>query len=452
MSETIENANTPRVFVATWGCQMNEYDSAKMVDVLAKNRGATRVATPEEADIILLNTCSIREKAQEKVFSQLGRWKPLKDANPNLVIGVGGCVASQEGHVIRERAPFVDMVFGPQTLHRLPQMLDDVADNGAGIVDIAFPEIDKFDAMSAPRAEGATAFVSIMEGCSKYCSFCVVPYTRGEEISRPFDDVILEVAELAEQGVKEITLLGQNVNAWTGEDDKGRAQGMDGLVRELAKIDALKRIRYTTSHPNDMSDGLIAAHGDVDKLMPFLHLPVQSGNDRILKAMNRSHSVEGYLRLIDRVRAARPDIALSGDFIVGFPGETEEEFADTLRIVDAVGYAQCYSFKYSPRPGTPAADMDGQIPADVMDDRLVRLQAAINRHQVGFNAATVGRRTTILLERAGRYPGQLIGKTPWLQSVHVTAPDQAIGDMIEVDIISAGPNSLAGEIGRRKAA
>ena len=280
----------------------------------------------------------------------------------------------------------------------------------------------------------------------------MVPYTRGAEISRSWSAILDEAKALVDGGVREITLLGQNVNAWTGEDDKGRAQGMDGLVRELARIDALKRIRYTTSHPNDMSDGLIAAHGDEPKLMPFLHLPVQSGNDRVLKAMNRSHSADSYLRIIDRVRAARPDIALSGDFIVGFPGETEAEFEDTLRIVEQVRYAQCYSFKYSSRPGTPAADMDGQIPAEVMDERLARLQALINRHQVEFNAATVGRRTDILLERKGRHPGQLIGKTPWLQSVHVTAPELSIGDMAEVDIISAGPNSLAGQPSRRKAA
>ena len=446
MSETLETVTAaPRVFVATWGCQMNEYDSAKMVDVLAKNRGATRVDSPEEADIILLNTCSIREKAQEKVFSQLGRWKPLKDANPDLVIGVGGCVASQEGHVIRERAPFVDMVFGPQTLHRLPQMLDDVADNGAGIVDIAFPEIDKFDAMPAPRAEGATAFVSIMEGCSKYCSFCVVPYTRGEEISRPFDDVILEVAELAEQGVKEITLLGQNVSAWSGENDEGHPVGLAGLIRDLAEVDGLARIRYTTSHPADMDDELIAAHGDTPKLMPFLHLPVQAGSDRVLKAMNRSHTAESYLKLLERFRAARPDLALSGDFIVGFPGETDAEFEETLALVDAVKYAQAFSFKYSPRPGTPAATMDGQVAREVMDERLQRLQAALNRDQMAFNEASVGKACEVLVERKGKHPGQWLGKSPWLQSVWFEGEAQ-IGDLVQVELVEAGPNSLAGQL------
>ncbi len=297
MSATVkDNVNAPKVFVATWGCQMNEYDSAKMVDVLAKDRGATRVGTPEEADIILLNTCSIREKAQEKVFSQLGRWKPLKDANPNLVIGVGGCVASQEGHAIRERAPFVDMVFGPQTLHRLPQLLDDIHDNGAGIVDIAFPEIDKFDHMPPARAEGATAFVSIMEGCSKYCSFCVVPYTRGEEISRPFDDVILEVAELAEQGVKEITLLGQNVNGYRGPMEDGSICDLAMLVEFVAEIEGIERIRYTTSHPLEFSDALIEAYARVPKLANYLHLPVQSGSNAVLEAMNRGYTVEHFKR------------------------------------------------------------------------------------------------------------------------------------------------------------
>ena len=441
---------TPATFhVKSFGCQMNVYDGERMAEMLGE-RGMTAAADGNDADLVILNTCHIREKAVDKVYSDSGRMTREDGSRP--MIAVAGCVAQAEGSEISRRARTVDIVVGPQAYHRLPDLIAK-AGRGEAAVDTDMPAESKFGALPARTKQARpTAFLTIMEGCDKFCTYCVVPYTRGAEISRSWGTILDEAKALVDGGVKEITLLGQNVNAWTGEDDKGRAQGMDGLVRELAKIDALKRIRYTTSHPNDMSDGLIAAHGDVDKLMPFLHLPVQSGNDRILKAMNRSHSVEGYLRLIDRVRAARPDIALSGDFIVGFPGETEEEFADTLRIVDAVGYAQCYSFKYSPRPGTPAADMDGQIPADVMDDRLVRLQAAINRHQVGFNAATVGRRTTILLERAGRYPGQLIGKTPWLQSVHVTAPDQAIGDMIEVDIISAGPNSLAGEIGRRKAA
>ncbi|MEW6626795.1 MAG: tRNA (N6-isopentenyl adenosine(37)-C2)-methylthiotransferase MiaB, partial [Pseudomonadota bacterium] len=343
-------------------------------------------------------------------------------------------------------------VVGPQAYHRLPDLIGKVG-RGEAAVDTDMPLASKFGALPARTKQARpTAFLTIMEGCDKFCTYCVVPYTRGAEISRSWSAIVNEAKALVVGGAREITLLGQNVNAWTGEDDKGRMQGMDGLVRELAKITDLRRIRYTTSHPNDMSDGLIAAHGDVDKLMPFLHLPVQAGNDRILKAMNRSHSAESYLRIIERVRQARPDIALSGDFIVGFPGETDAEFEDTLRIVEQVRYAQCYSFKYSPRPGTPAADMDHQIPAAVMDERLARLQALLNRQQADFNAATVGRTTDILLERKGRHPGQLIGKSPWLQSVVVTAPDLGIGDMIDVDIISAGPNSLAGDLVRRKAA
>ncbi|OHC91688.1 MAG: tRNA (N6-isopentenyl adenosine(37)-C2)-methylthiotransferase MiaB, partial [Sphingomonadales bacterium GWF1_63_6] len=392
----------------------------------------------------------IREKAVDKVYSDIGRMTREDGTRP--MIAVAGCVAQAEGSEISRRAKTVDIVVGPQAYHRLPALIEK-AGRGEEAVDTDMPAASKFGALPARGKQARpTAFLTIMEGCDKFCTYCVVPYTRGAEISRSWTAILDEARALVDGGVKEITLLGQNVNAWSGEDDKGVMQGMDGLVRALAAIPELQRIRYTTSHPNDMSDGLIAAHGDCAKLMPFLHLPVQSGNDRILKAMNRSHDVGSYLRLIDRVRAVRPDIALSGDFIVGFPGETDAEFEDTLRIVDAVGYAQCYSFKYSPRPGTPAADMDGQVPAAVMDERLARLQAAINRHQVAFNSTTVGRRTDILLERKGRYPGQLIGKTPWLQSVHVTAPDHAIGDLIEVDIISAGPNSLAGEYSRRKAA
>ncbi|RJG55202.1 tRNA (N6-isopentenyl adenosine(37)-C2)-methylthiotransferase MiaB [Sphingobium terrigena] len=441
---------TPATFhVKSFGCQMNVYDGERMAEMLGE-RGMTAATDGNDADLVILNTCHIREKAVDKVYSDIGRMTREDGSRP--MIAVAGCVAQAEGSEISRRAKTVDIVVGPQAYHRLPDLIAK-AGRGEAAVDTDMPAESKFDALPVRTKQARpTAFLTIMEGCDKFCTYCVVPYTRGAEISRSWDAIIDEAKALVDGGVKEITLLGQNVNAWTGEDDKGRAQGMDGLVRELAKIDALQRIRYTTSHPNDMSDGLIAAHGEIDKLMPFLHLPVQSGNDRILKAMNRSHSVDSYLRLIERVRAARPDIAVSGDFIVGFPGETQEEFADTLRIVDAVGYAQCYSFKYSPRPGTPAADMDGQVAADVMDDRLARLQAAINRRQVEFNAATVGRRTTILLERTGRFPGQLIGKTPWLQSVHVTAPDHVIGDMIDVDIISAGPNSLAGECSRRKAA
>jgi tRNA-2-methylthio-N6-dimethylallyladenosine synthase len=435
--------------VKSFGCQMNVYDGERMAEMLG-TRGMTAAAEGTDADLVILNTCHIREKAVDRVYSDIGRM--VRDDGSRPMIAVAGCVAQAEGSEIQRRARTVDIVVGPQAYHRLPDLIEKVG-RGESAVDTDMPLASKFGALPARTKQARpTAFLTIMEGCDKFCTYCVVPYTRGAEISRSWSAIIDEAKALVDGGVREITLLGQNVNAWTGEDDKGRMQGMDGLVRALAKIDALKRIRYTTSHPNDMSDGLIAAHGEEAKLMPFLHLPVQSGNDRILKAMNRSHDVKSYLRIMERVRTARPDIAVSGDFIVGFPGETDTEFEDTLKIVEQVRYAQCYSFKYSPRPGTPAADMDHQIPASVMDDRLARLQAAINRHQLDFNAATVGRSTEILLERKGRYPGQLIGKTPWLQSVHVTVPELSIGDMVDVDIISAGANSLAGEPSRRKAA
>ncbi len=441
---------TPATFqVKSFGCQMNVYDGERMAEMLG-TRGMTAATDGAAADLVILNTCHIREKAVDKVYSDIGRLTREDGSRP--MIAVAGCVAQAEGSEIQRRARNVDIVVGPQAYHRLPDLIDR-AGRGEEAVDTDMPLASKFAALPARTKQARpTAFLTIMEGCDKFCTYCVVPYTRGAEISRSWNAIIDEAKALVDGGAREITLLGQNVNAWTGEDDKGRAQGMDGLVRALAKIPDLKRLRYTTSHPNDMSDGLIAAHGEIDKLMPFLHLPVQSGNNRILKAMNRSHDAESYLRIIDRVRMARPDIAVSGDFIVGFPGETDAEFEDTLKIVEQVRYAQCYSFKYSPRPGTPAADMDHQIPAAVMDERLARLQALLNRQQADFNAATVGRTTDILLERKGRHPGQLIGKSPWLQSVVVTAPDLGIGDMIDVDIISAGPNSLAGELSRRKAA
>jgi tRNA-2-methylthio-N6-dimethylallyladenosine synthase len=443
-------AKTPATFhVKSFGCQMNVYDGERMAEMLG-TQGMSAAADGAEADLVILNTCHIREKAVDKVYSDIGRM--VREDGSRPMIAVAGCVAQAEGSEIQRRARNVDIVVGPQAYHRLPDLIAK-AGRGEEAVDTDMPLVSKFGALPArTKQTRPTAFLTIMEGCDKFCTYCVVPYTRGAEISRSWSAIVDEAKALVDGGVREITLLGQNVNAWEGEDDRGRRHGMDGLVRELAKIADIKRIRYTTSHPNDMSDGLIAAHGDEPKLMPFLHLPVQSGNDRILKAMNRSHGVESYLRIIERVREARPDIALSGDFIVGFPGETDAEFEDTLKIVEQVRYAQCYSFKYSPRPGTHAADMDGQVPAAVMDERLARLQAVINRHQADFNAATVGRTTDILLERKGRYPGQLIGKSPWLQSVVVTAPDLAIGDMIDVDITSAGPNSLAGEIARRKAA
>ncbi len=429
--------------VKNFGCQMNVYDGDRMAELLGAE-GMVPATDPAVADVVVLNTCHIREKAAEKVYSDIGRLK--RDDGSRPVIAVAGCVAQAEGAEIARRAPTVDVVVGPQAYHRLPEMLGAVA-AGKRAIDLDMPLDSKFGAL--PKRAGGqrpSAFLTVQEGCDKFCTYCVVPYTRGAEISRPFAELIAEAQALVEAGAREITLLGQNVNAWNGEDERGRSVGLDGLIRALAAVDGLARIRYTTSHPNDMTDGLIAAHGEVAKLMPFLHLPVQSGSDRILKAMNRSHTTDSYLRLLERVRAARPDIALSGDFIVGFPGESEADFEATLNIVDAVRYAQAYSFKYSRRPGTPAATMDDQIADAVMDERLQRLQAAINRHQHDFNLASVGRRTQILLERHGKRDGQLLGKTPWLQSAHVIAPGLAIGDMIDVTLTEAGPNSLTAEL------
>ncbi|MBA4748685.1 MAG: tRNA (N6-isopentenyl adenosine(37)-C2)-methylthiotransferase MiaB [Sphingopyxis sp.] len=428
--------------VKNFGCQMNVYDGDRMAEMLGA-QGMVPTADAAAADVVVLNTCHIRERAAEKVYSDIGRLKREDGSRPT--IAVAGCVAQAEGAEIARRAPTVDVVVGPQAYHRLPDMLAAVA-RGERAIDLDMPAESKFGALPK-RAAGQrpSAFLTVQEGCDKFCTYCVVPYTRGAEISRPFADLIAEAHALVDAGAREITLLGQNVNAWDGEDAKGRSTGLDGLIRALAAIDGLLRIRYTTSHPNDMTDALIAAHGEVDKLMPFLHLPVQSGSDRILKAMNRSHSTDSYLRLIERVRAARPDIAVSGDFIVGFPGETEADFEATLNIVEATRYAQAYSFKYSRRPGTPAATMDEQIADDVMDDRLQRLQAVINRHQHAFNEASVGVRTQLLLERTGKLDGQLLGKTPWLQSAHVIAPGLAIGDMIDVTLTAAGPNSLTAQ-------
>ncbi len=442
MGRAMSNSVPKSYHVKNFGCQMNVYDGDRMAEMLGA-QGMVPAADAAAADVVVLNTCHIREKAAEKVYSDIGRLR--RDDGSRPVIAVAGCVAQAEGAEIARRAPTVDVVVGPQAYHRLPEMLGAVA-QGQRAIDLDMPAESKFAALPR-RAAGQrpSAFLTVQEGCDKFCTYCVVPYTRGAEISRPFADLLAEARTLVDAGAREITLLGQNVNAWAGEDDRGRAVGLDGLIRALAAIDGLARIRYTTSHPNDMTDGLIAAHGEVPELMPFLHLPVQSGSDRILKAMNRSHRVDSYLRLLERVRAARPDIALSGDFIVGFPGETEADFAATLSIVDAVRYAQAYSFKYSRRPGTPAATMDGQIADEVMDDRLQRLQAAINRHQHDFNIASVGRRTQILLERQGKRDGQLLGKTPWLQSAHVIAPGLAIGDMVDVTLTGAGPNSLTAE-------
>jgi len=423
--------------VKSFGCQMNVYDGDRMGDLLTA-QGLTAAADGTDADLVVLNTCHIREKAAEKVYSDIGRLN-RKDGTAPL-IAVAGCVAQAEGEEIMARAPSVRMVVGPQAYHRLPEMLQEAV-AGRRVTDTDMPAETKFGALPRRRRSGPTAFLTVQEGCDKFCTYCVVPYTRGAEVSRPFADLMDEAQRLTEAGAREITLLGQNVNAWTGDDAKGRTVGLDGLIRELAKLPDLARIRYTTSHPNDMTDGLIAAHGDVEKLMPYLHLPVQAGNDRVLKAMNRSHTVESYLRLLDRVRAARPDIALSGDFIVGFPGETDAEFEDTLKLVDEVGYAQAFSFKYSPRPGTPAATMEGHIAAEVMDERLQRLQAGLNRTQVAFNDATVGRTCDVLVERKGKFAGQMIGKTPWLQSA-VVSTSAAIGEMLTVDITTGGANSV----------
>ncbi|MFC3213005.1 tRNA (N6-isopentenyl adenosine(37)-C2)-methylthiotransferase MiaB [Novosphingobium panipatense] len=431
------SANPKTYRVKSFGCQMNVYDGDRMAELLTE-QGIVPAPEGEDADLVVLNTCHIREKAAEKVYSDIGRLKREDGSSP--LIAVAGCVAQAEGEEIMARAPAVKMVVGPQAYHRLPEMVR-AASEGQRVTDTDMPAETKFDALPRRKRSGPTAFLTVQEGCDKFCTYCVVPYTRGAEVSRPYAALVDEALRLVEAGAREITLLGQNVNAWTGENARGQTVGLEGLARELAAIPELARIRYTTSHPNDMTQALIEAHGEIGKLMPFLHLPVQAGNDRVLKAMNRSHTVESYLAILDRVRAVRPDIALSGDFIVGFPGETDAEFEDTLKLVDAVGYAQCFSFKYSPRPGTPAATMDGQVPAAVMDERLQRLQAALNRDQYAFNTASVGKVCDVLVERKGKHPGQWLGKSPWLQSVHFTG-DAQVGQLVRVEITSAGPNSL----------
>ncbi len=438
---------TRRVFLRAYGCQMNVYDGQRMLDALAPSGYAT-VETPEEADLVLLNTCHIREKAAEKVYSELGRLRVIAEARAErgerLAIGVAGCVAQAEGAEIVRRAPMVDFVVGPQAYHRLPAMVAQVEAGRRGLIDTDFAAEDKFDRLPLPSRAAPAAFLTVQEGCDKFCSFCVVPYTRGAEVSRPAEKVLAEARALAARGAREITLLGQNVNAYHGAGADG-PWSLARLIRALA-AEGVERIRYTTSHPNDMTEDLIAAHAEVPALMPYLHLPVQSGSDRVLKAMNRRHTVESYLALLDRARAARPDIALSGDFIVGFPGETEADFAETLRLAEAVGYAQAYTFKYSARPGTPAADAKAQVPEDEMADRLARLQAVVAQTQASFNAATVGRTADVLLERPGRQPGQLIGRSPWLQSVHVAAPGAMLGAVAAVRFEAAGPRSMDGRL------
>ena len=442
-------ADPKKFHIKSFGCQMNVYDGERMSELLV-DQGMTAADNGEEADLVVLNTCHIREKAVDKVYSDIGRLRRKDGSSP--MIAVAGCVAQAEGKEISRRAPSVDIVVGPQAYHRLPELME-LAKSGKKALDTDMPAISKFDILpSRGKQARPTAFLTVQEGCDKFCTYCVVPYTRGAEISRPWSDLIDEAKALVDGGAREITLLGQNVNAWTGEDDKGQSQGLDGLIRALDRIPELKRIRYMTSHPNDMTDGLVAAHGEIAKLMPFLHLPVQSGSDRMLKAMNRSHSAKSYLDILARMRAVRPDIALSGDFIVGFPSESDQDFEETLQIVRDANYSQAFSFKYSPRPGTPAATMDEQIAPEVMDERLQRLQALLNEQQYAFNQQTVGRTTDILLERKGKLEGQLIGKTPWLQSVHIISPDLEIGDLVEIEITQAGPNSLTGQIKERLAA
>ena len=434
--------DNPRTFhVKSFGCQMNVYDGERMSELL-QAEGMTAAAEGSDADLVVLNTCHIRERASEKVYSDIGRLR--RDDGSRPMIAVAGCVAQAEGAEIPRRAPAVDIVVGPQAYHRLPELVRK-ARGGEKALDTDMPLQSKFGALPARRRQGTSAFLTVQEGCDKFCTYCVVPYTRGAEVSRGWAAIVDEARALVDGGAREITLLGQNVNAWEGEDERGRLQGLDGLIRALDALPGLERIRYTTSHPNDMREGLIRAHAEVAKLMPYLHLPVQSGSSRILKAMNRSHTAESYLDVIARVRAARPDIAISGDFIVGFPGETEADFEDTLKIVAAVNYAQAYSFKYSPRPGTPAAAMNEQVPAEMMDERLQRLQALLSERSLAFNRATIGKRTSVLIERQGRRPGQMLGKSPWLQSVHVET-EAKIGEVIEVEIEGALPNSLAGRM------
>ena len=425
--------------VKSFGCQMNVYDGERMAELLGA-QGMTAVTEGEDADLVVLNTCHIREKAAERAYSDVGRLRREDGSRP--MVALAGCVAQAEGAEAKARSKMIDLVVGPQAYHRLPEMVASVA-KGERPVDTDMPAISKFGVLPARRKVGPSAFLTVQEGCDKFCTYCVVPYTRGAEISRPLADIVAEAQSLVDGGAREITLLGQNVNAYEG--------GLDKLIRAIAKIDGLERIRYTTSHPTDMTDALIAAHGEIDKLMPYLHLPVQSGSDRILKAMNRSHTAESYLKTLEKIRAARPGIAISGDFIVGFPGETDEDFTDTLAIVDAVGYASAYSFKYSARPGTPAAVMEGAVAPQVMDDRLQRLQSRLAEHSLAFNRATIGKDTRILIDRKGRLPGQMIGKSPWLQSVFVEA-EAKIGDLLDVTVTQALPNSLGGVLHQKVAA
>ena len=441
-----------KLFIKSFGCQMNAYDAARMADVLAPE-GYAETGEIEDADLVVLNTCHIRERAAEKIYSDLGKGRALTAARAHdrrLTLAVAGCVAQAEGDEILRRQRAVDLVVGPQSYHRLPELVRR-ARAGGKAVDTEFPVESKFDHLPAPapartRARGVSAFVTVQEGCDKFCSFCVVPYTRGAEASRPPEALVEEARGLVLAGVREVTLLGQNVNAYAGRDVEDRGWSLARLARRLAELPGLARIRYTTSHPNDMAEDLIAAHRDLPALMPFLHLPVQSGSDRILAAMNRRHTASAYLKLVDRIRAARPDIALSSDFIVGFPGETEAEFRDTLALVDAVGYASAFSFMYSPRPGTPAAALPDQVAPEVLRDRLARLQTLLETQRQAFNRAAVGRRLDVLVDRPGRHPGQIGGRTAYLQAVHLDGPAALVGSVVPVEIVGVGPNSLAGRL------
>lgn len=438
-----------KLHITTWGCQMNEYDSSKMADLLNSTHGLELTDKPEEADVLLLNTCSIREKAQEKVFSQLGRWKNWKKDKPDLIIGVGGCVASQEGEHIRERAPFVDIVFGPQTLHRLPEMINKIRGGDRAIVDISFPEIEKFDRLPEPKAEGPTAFVSIMEGCNKYCSFCVVPYTRGEEVSRPVDDVLFEIAQLAEQGVREVNLLGQNVNAYRGETFDGGICTFAELLRLVAAIDGIDRVRYTTSHPIEFTDDIIEVYRDTPELVSFLHLPIQSGADRILTMMKRNHTALEYKAIIRKLREVRPNIQISSDFIVGFPGETAEDFEQTMKVIEQVNFDMSFSFIYSARPGTPAADIPDDVIEDEKKERLARLQQRINHQAMQFSRAMLGTEQRILVEGPSKKDiMELTGRTETNRVVNFVGTPDMIGKFVDVKITDVYTNSLRGEVVR----
>ncbi|EMK3375630.1 tRNA (N6-isopentenyl adenosine(37)-C2)-methylthiotransferase MiaB [Vibrio parahaemolyticus] len=438
-----------KLLIKTWGCQMNEYDSSKMADLLNAANGYELTEEPEEADVLLLNTCSIREKAQEKVFHQLGRWKTLKDKKTGVVIGVGGCVATQEGDHIRERAPYVDVIFGPQTLHRLPEMIKQSQTDDAPVMDISFPEIEKFDRLPEPRAEGATAFVSIMEGCSKYCTYCVVPYTRGEEVSRPMDDVLFEIAQLAEQGVREVSLLGQNVNAYRGPMHDGEICSFAELLRLVASIDGIDRIRFTTSHPLEFTDDIIAVYEDTPELVSFLHLPVQSGSDRILTMMKRPHTAIEYKSIIRKLRKARPDIQISSDFIVGFPGETDKDFQDTMKLIKDVDFDMSFSFIFSPRPGTPAADYPCDIPEQVKKERLYELQQTINAQAMRYSRLMLGTEQRVLVEGPSKKNlMELRARTENNRVVNFEGSADLIGQFVDVKITDVFANSLRGELVR----